>query len=484
MTTRLPQFTTLGVRGGILLSGLLVIAGLSGKLGVAALALPLVALGAVWLLARPGAALLVAVGLSVVVESDAGWGPSPQLARIYEVVPGVKVTPIELLLLVAIAALALDLLATRRPLHWPRPFVAPLLVLLCGLAAGALTGRDAGAGITTIVNAGRTALPLVIVPFVVAGVVRTTPALRQAIALAGGLAAFKGVAGIAALLTGMTSASIDGRGLTYYAAPANFLLLLALLFAVAAPLARERIPLWLWAAMPFIVASLLYSYRRSFWIAAVLGILLVVLVGAGRSWRRVGLPALLVSGLAAYLLVAGGVAGQLASPAANESSLAGRLQSINPTKISNNAQDRYRLDERRNVLADLRAAPISGIGLGIDYTQRYPLGLSNITHQYVHFAALWWWMKLGILGLIGYVWMMAAAIAVGLRVWAGHPDRLVRTGGLASAAGVVGLAVAETSGTFTGADQRFSIIFGALLGLLAVAYAGVERGARPALAPE
>lgn len=476
MTIRLPQITTLGVRGGILLLGLLVIGGLSGKVGVAALALPLVAIAAVWLLTRPAASLALAVGTVIVVESDPSWGPSTQLSRVYAVIPGAKITPVELLLLLALAALALDLLASRRSLPWPRPFAGALLVIACGLVAGAVTGRDAGAGLTTIINAGRTVLPVVIVPVMVVGIVRTTPALRDAITVVGGLAAFKAVAGIGALLTGMTSASIDDRPLTYYEAPANALLMLSLLFVVAARLAQRRLPWWVWAATPFVAASLLYSFRRSFWIATALGIVLVALVGAGRTWRRIGVPAMLVSGLAAYLLLAGGLAGQLDSPAASDSSLAGRLQSINPTKIASNVQDRYRLDERRNVVADLRDAPITGVGLGVDYRQRYPLSLGDITHQYVHFAALWWWMKLGILGLIAYVWLMATAVVVGIRVWTGHPDALVRSGGLAAAAAVVGLAVAETSGTFTGADQRFSIAFGALIGLLSVAHAGIDSG--------
>ena len=77
------------------------------------------------------------------------------------------------------------------------------------------------------------------------------------------------------------------------------------------------------------------------------------------------------------------------SSAASTNSLSGRLRSINPTAIADSADDRYRIEERRNVLRNIEQHPIEGLGWGIGYTQYYPESSDTITHDYVHFALLW-----------------------------------------------------------------------------------------------
>jgi len=41
--------------------------------------------------------------------------------------------------------------------------------------------------------------------------------------------------------------------------------------------------------------------------------------------------------------------------------------SLNPSKLEASAEDRYRLDERANVLAEIRAHPIEGLGVTIPW---------------------------------------------------------------------------------------------------------------------
>jgi len=89
--------------------------------------------------------------------------------------------------------------------------------------------------------------------------------------------------------------------------------------------------------------------------------------------------------------------------------------------------------------------------------------------EYVHFTALWWWLKFGILGLAAYIAWTATLIATGLTVWRRHPDAIVRACGLGAGLGIVGLAIAELTGTFAGADPRSAIVIGALAGLLEAA---------------
>ena len=113
--------------------------------------------------------------------------------------------------------------------------------------------------------------------------------------------------------------------------------------------------LWMLLGSPLLIACLLLSYRRSFWIASVLGVLLVLLLGdlAGRTApagarRRCGRGRDLAARLDPLPV----------QPATRQ---AGQL-ALRFSKLEANAEDRYRLDERANVLSRDRAAPDNGSG--------------------------------------------------------------------------------------------------------------------------
>ncbi|MCW3011308.1 MAG: hypothetical protein JWO90_1712 [Solirubrobacterales bacterium] len=441
------------------------------RFGVLAIVAPLALVAGLALLARPEWALGVAVALPILVEPEPDWGPSTVPSRLYELIPGTKLDPLELLVLLAVAAALLHRRATGTSGGTLGPIGPPLVLLGLALVAGTVTGYDAGAGPTTIVNAGRHAIPLLVLPFVVVQVVGLRVALRTALGALLALAAFKGLAGLGALATGLTAGSVGGQALTYYNAPANALCMFGALFVVAATVRRLPLPLWMYGAGPVMVASLVLSYRRSFWVATALALVLVGLFAIGRQSRRLGLPALAATAVALFLTLGSGVGSGL-TPAAGPGAtgLGGRLASLDPTAISQSKDDRYRIGERRNVLAGLREAPVSGLGLGVEYRARYPLSIGSIPRDYVHFASLWWWMKTGILGLVGYVWLVLAAMWAAARIVRSHPDPRVRAAGLAAGAGLVGYAVAETTATFTGPDARSGVLLGTVLGLLAVAH--------------
>src|SRR5271168_4340553 len=113
------------------------------------------------------------------------------------------------------------------------------------------------------------------------------------------------------------------------------------------------------AASPLLVACLVLSYRRSFWIGAVLGLLLVLMLGTSPVGRRLLVPAGLGVVVAIWLL--GSINFQ------NQSPIVKRVASLAPSKLEANAEDRYRLDERADVLAELRAHPIAGLGMTIPW---------------------------------------------------------------------------------------------------------------------
>lgn len=460
--------------GAPLAAGLVLLASL--RVGVLAPLALLACAATVLLLSRPALALAVAVGLPVLVESESDWGPSTAPARLYELIPGTKLSPVEALVLLALAATLLDQRRGTTPRRFGAALGAPLALLGLALLAGSVTGYYAGIGPSGLVNALRAPVLLLVVPLVVFRVVGTNVSLHRALGFLLALAVAKGVLGVLALVTGQTADSIGDQPLTYYEAPANLLVMLGLLFWACAALRRIPLPTWVWAGVPFMGASLLLSYRRSFWVATVLGLVLVLLFAVGRQSRRLGIPVVVALAAALGLTLSGQLSSGLTSsaPPTTSQGVGGRLQSLSPTAISTSKDDRYRTGERRNVMAALEEAPVAGLGLGISYPARYPLSIGNIPRDYVHFAVLWWWMKCGILGLVGYVWFTLAAIWVAARVQRTHPDATVRAAALGAAAGLVGYAVAETTATFTGPDPRSSLLVGAVLGLLAVAQAQAQ----------
>jgi hypothetical protein len=181
-------------------------------------------------------------------------------------------------------------------------------------------------------------------------------------------------------------------------------------------------------------------------------------------------PGLIVVALGGWFALSSGFVTDVNGPVEQ------RIESLDPGKVKKNDQDRYRLDERKNVIAELKDAPLTGLGLGVPWRARYPLSIENQGgRSYVHFAALYYWLKLGPLGVLAYAWLLITAVVTGVSVWRRHSDPLVRVAALAFGMSVVGLMIAELTATFVGADRRMATELGALLGLLAIASASAPR---------
>ncbi|HWH93408.1 MAG TPA: O-antigen ligase family protein, partial [Baekduia sp.] len=197
-------------------------------------------------------------------------------------------------------------------------------------------------------------------------------------------------------------------------------------------------------------------------IADLLGLLLVVLLGLSTSGRKVVVPGIVLVGAAIWAL--GGVALQSDTP------LGQRVQSLSSSNIQAKPDDRYRLDERANVWAAIEDHPLSGLGLGVPWeASARPLPVEvNPEHEYVHFAVLFWWLKLGVLGMLAYAAMLIAGLLMSLRVWRRSAVPIIRAFGLGSLCSMVGLAVIETTATFSGSDIRFTLLFAGQLALLSV----------------
>jgi hypothetical protein len=429
------------------------------RLGGAGLFAPLFLVGAVLLVRWPMASVALAVAAPIVCE-----GPTfgiPTMTKLYN--PLFKqLTALDVLVALAVLAVALDLLRRRRQPHLPAALGFPLLLAALAMAAGIAVTQADGGGLRDTVFSMHVLAYLLLLPIAIVNLDlerdRLTLLLKGLVALA----LLKATMGLIVMATG-GSVEIDGGShLTYYEPTANWLMLLALLgtiAAIAGGMPKER---WMAVAVPLLTAALLLSYRRSFWVAAVLGLLLVLLLGTSRRGRRVLAPALVLVATSIWLI--GSIQFQAQTP------LATRVQSLAPSQLETNAEDRYRIDERVNVIAEIERHPMSGIGLrqGWRASER-PLPVEHLEgRRYVHFALLWWWMKLGILGAIAFVSLVFAALLLSWRTWRVNHEPLFRCFGLASLCGIAGLVAVETTASFTGVDARFTVVFAAQLGLLAV----------------
>jgi len=431
------------------------------KLGSAGLLVPLAVLLGLTLLARPLLAVSLVTFLVVFCEGPS-FGLLTFTSKLYEI-HFKDITLLDGLVALAIASVGLELVRTRRPLQVPRPLIVPYVTLALAMIAGVVVGHAAGASLRFAVSSEHVLAYLLFLPLAVANLDLDRRKVTWLLGCFVALASVKALLGLVEV-AGHRGTSIEGAAtLTYYEPTANWLIMIAILTIFAAVLARARPPLWVLLTSPLLIACLVLSYRRSFWIGAVLGALLVLMLGTSPVGRRLLVPTGLVVAAAIWLL--GSLHFQNSVP------IVKRAASLNPTSIEANAEDRYRLDERANVLAEIKAHPITGLGIAIPWAataQTLSLEAAGEGREYVHFVALWFWLKLGILGLFAYIGVMLGSMWLAWQAWRRSKERLLRAFALASGAGMVGLLVIDTTASFTGVDARFTALFAAQVGLLAL----------------
>ena len=465
LSVRAPRAQRLAVAAAAAALAFFTLAGL--RYGPLALALPLAGAAALALIQRAKIAVGLVVGLVVMVEGSGEDFLGVKAA--YDPLPFGLLTPMEWLLGVALVAVLLDRLRSDRPLRLPGPLTVPLaLVALAGIA-GAINGHYSGVGTKDLFFAGRQLIWLPIVPLLVVNVVETEREVRGALAFGAALALAKAAIGLAGVLAGV-GIVVEGSTITYYEPTANWLMLLVILGVVAALLMRARPPGWVVLATPLLLAALTLSFRRSFWVAGVLALLLVVLLGSRPLGRRIAIVVILLLGVAVWTAAR--------QPAQTQTPIVERAQSIEPSKVQSNQQDRYRIDELKNVAAAIRKEPITGLGLGGQWQAVHPLGVEHENgRSYTHVDVLWWWMKLGLLGVFAYLSLIGTMLVMSWQVWRRGADRLLSAVGLATMCGLIALAVVETVGSFTGIDPRFTALVGAVGGLLVAVH---RQALRPA----
>lgn len=462
LSTSEPALAVIASAGTLLLCGLA-----ATKLGVTCVLVPLGAVLVYILLRRPVAMTALVVGLAILCEGST-FGLLTFTSDLYTSIYK-NLTPLDALVVLMLVSIGWDITRNHRELQLPRVLILPSIFLALGMIAGAITGWGSGQSIKFVVLSENLLLYLLLLPLAVANLDVDRRQIKLLLGGAFALAIVKAVLGLLEVSTGH-GVSIEGSAtLTYYEPAANWLITIGVLVIFAAIVARVRPPLWMLLGSPLLVASLLLSYRRSFWIAAVLGLMLVFLLGTSPVGRRMLVPtALLIAGA---ILLLGSINFQSQLP------IVKRATSLSPTDLQSNVEDRYRLDERANVLAEIKRHPISGLGIAVPWqaTVRTLSTEHEAGRQYVHFAALYFWLKLGILGLFAYISIIVASMVLAWRAWRTSHEPMLRAFALASLCGTGGLVVLDTTASFTGVDARFTVIFCAQLGLLAL----LVRTARP-----
>jgi hypothetical protein len=426
------------------------------KLGDTGLLLPLAAIVVIIMVSQPLVMVSTVVVLVVVCE-----GPQFGLLRftthLYD-----HATVLNVLVALAVVSVGIDMVRHRRPLHLPAPLGMALLTLALAMMVGAATGRAAGVALGQILHSYNNLAYLLFLPIAVANLNLSQDQLRLLLKGAMGLAIFKATLGLLEVFGGYGVAIEGESDLTYYEPTANWLTMIAGLTVVSALAIRARPSRSTVLSSFLLIACLLLSYRRSFWIAGVLAIVLVILLGISPSARRVLIPTIVIVGVAIWLL--GSTNFQSQSP------IVRRAASLAPSSLQTNIVDRYRLDERANALGAIKQSPVTGLGMDVPWpaTFRTPSIEYIGGRLYVHFVAVWYWLKLGIIGLLAYGLLMLSGLVMGFQTWRRRPPGMESAFGLASMCGLVGLMVAETTASFTGVDPRFTVVIGAQLGLLAI----------------
>ncbi len=459
----MPAFgVAIGVAAAGLATGLLFTAGLQFA-GPKGPLVPVIGVLCLVLLRFPGFTFGLLLVLTVLAEGEP-TGAIPSGAFFYEQAVS-SLTPPDLLLLLGLGGVLLRFVTEDERPRLPDPLTIPLILLALALAGGVIVGYTAHAGVSQgdLFHRGMHVVYLILTPLLAVNVLRDSRALKIFAVVAAALAAFKGLSGLYVALGGFGS-TVEDETISFLNPTPNLIMLALVLGAAAALVRKVRIPVWIMAGAPIALLSIVLSFRRSFWIAAAFTLVAVVIIASRQRGRAV----LAVAGVTlALTLVAVVTVGSSEDP--SSSPLAERAQTISPSGLGENRGDRYRVDERKNVVENIEEAPLTGIGLGVPWEVHQPLAEAH-DRRYVHVASLWYWLALGPLGLIAYLAVIGGGLLTAVKVWRRHPDEIVQVCAIACFGTILGMGIVELTATFTGVEPRISLIIGAGLGWLAAAW--------------
>ncbi len=278
-------------------------------------------------------------------------------------------------------------------------------------------------------------------------------------------------------VTDSISSTDSGFGLLRIVPPAALLMFLIMILSfiwALAPGLRPALRIACAAQCVFLNLGLLLTYTRAQWIASVISILIVAALVPHALRVRLAQGGLAVLGLCAlvFALFQAGVQlpGGAVQPAVE--AMLGRATSIlSPDATLNSASLQWRVFENEEAFNSLVESP-QGVGLGNTYRAITTYAGEAAGYQgsplngFMHNGYLYIAVKMGVQGLIAFVWFCLAVLLHGWRLFRKMPDgpeRWLVLAVLASFVGIMQWSITEPNLMLTGA----TITVGLMVGLLA-----------------
>jgi hypothetical protein len=453
---------------------------LGGPLPLAAGLAVLVCAVAIALRPRTGLYLILFSALFLEQWGIVGLDPLTGRLPFYQTLSGssgfpLPVSPLEMLLLLTLAAVLLPHVARRGETFVRGPLFAPLLLFLAFVVASICYGLAGGAGtgpfdIRAAWEETRAFFYLGIVYVLACNLLRTRAQLRTFVWIFIAAIGLKSVQGIVRYVDVRTNnlqvdAITGHEDVVFFAA---FVLLVAgLLFfgAKLEPQARRQLRVML-VAMPPLFFTLLVTNRRLGIVVLAAGLALValLLLRTRRDLFFRIVPVVLV-GLGIYIPLFWNNTGTLGQPIRAVRSI------VAPETARDRSSNAWRDLENTNINYNIRVAPITGLGFGRPYSflvAQPPIDATGFTYwRYIaHNAVYWVWMKMGLFGFILFWNLVGSAVVLGLVTFRRLHDGYLKALAL-TVAGVVIMQVIFSYGDLGLTYSRSMLFLGCMLGLLA-----------------
>jgi hypothetical protein len=474
---------------GLIACGVVVAILLSVVTGPLPLAIGLAALVCVVAIAlNPRLGLYLLFFCAITIEQWGIVGLNPVTAQFffYQTLSGysgfpLPVSPVEMVVLVTLAAVALPYVARRGEAFLRGQLLLPLLLFLgfvvLSIAYGLVAGGGAGPFDPRAAwEETRSFFYLAITYMLAANLIQTRAQLYTFVWLFIAATGIKSAQGIVRFIyvrsNGLQVDAITGHEDVVFFA--TFVLLLAALLLFGArlePEARRQVRVML-VILPALVFTLMVTDRRLGFVVLGVGLALaaLLLLRTRPDFFLRLVPLVLIAG-AIYLVLFWNGSGTLSEPIRAVRSL------FTPTTQRDLSSNAWRTLENLNIYYNLRIAPITGLGFGrpISFIVSQPsLDATGFTYWrfIAHNAIYWVWMKMGAAGFILFWNVVGSAIVLGLITFRQLRDGYLKSIALV-VAGVVLMQVIFSYGDLGLTYTRSMIFLGCMLGVLArVSYAG------------
>ncbi len=352
---------------------------------------------------RAGNAILLAVFLTAVIAIPSEYAMSWRLP-----VGGGGIFITDVLLGLLLVSLLVMVILEREFVIGRSPLNLPLFLFLLWVAVAAVIGQQTGNQMKLIVQDLRSLLHYGVF-FAVMMLVRDREQVLRVLKLLAVCLVIAFLTGVFYDLQGQGMAlEFVEAGVSRFPAPDDLFLMGSLLltsFVLVWPEGKRR-PLWLWGLLGIVFLGLVLSFVRGNWLSFAVGLFFLWLMVFPRERVRLILGGILLGTLFAAALA-------VTSPAVFNS-VVSRAMAVTAVAVDPNVQ--WRFIENKAALQQIHERPLFGNGLGREYLfdwSRY--GVEPYYKSYIHNNYLWFWHRLGLVGLALFAWMMIAFLVPWIR---------------------------------------------------------------------